>query len=64
MTDKELNQLKKVELIELLISQDRKIEELKRKAGEDDEKLAVYTRIVKRYLLNDLTEEERKAIGD
>ena len=63
MTDKQLNQLKKVDLIEILISQDKQIEELKKKAGENAEKLAIYTRIVGKYLLNDLTEEERKSIG-
>ena len=63
MTDKQLKQLKKVDLIEILISQDKQIEDLKNKAGENAEKLALYTRIIRKYLLNDLTEEEKKSIG-
>ncbi len=51
MTDKQLKRLKKIELLEIMIAQDREIEDLRARLAEAERRLQISDVIIKRYLI-------------
>ena len=51
MTDKQLRRLKKIELLEIMIAQDKEIEDLRARLAETERRLQISDVILKRYLI-------------
>lgn len=61
MTDKELKYLKRVDLLDIMIAQDKEIEQLKSRLAETEKRADLAEAVIRRFLKNDLPQEDDAA---
>ena len=58
MTNKELKYLKRIDLLDLMIAQDKEIEQLKKRLEETEKRADLAEAVIRRFLKEELPQEE------
>lgn len=58
MTDKELKYLKRIDLLDIMIAQDKEIEQLKSRLAETEKRADLAEAVIRRFLKSELPQEE------